>query len=152
MPSLVPYYYAPDGNYVLFLGLLGFTHCVRHSFQKRKTEDETAEAWQVAQRQFKESQAEVDKAYRRFQRHLGKLLRGPCGAASRRRCRSSSQTAPTSSSGATPTPSAGRWPPCARSCATTCLSACGCVSLTTCFSSAALVWEALAVSQVTTHS
>ena len=77
MLSPVPYYYAPGGKYVLFLDLLGFTHFVRESFQKRKTESGTAEAWEAAQRQFKESQAEVDKVYGRFQRHLGKLLRHP---------------------------------------------------------------------------
>ena len=79
MASPLPYYYAPDGKYVLFLDLLGFTTFVRDSFQKKKVEDGVPEAkqWDAALAQFKIAQVEVERAYRRFHEHLGTLVRRP---------------------------------------------------------------------------
>src|SRR5882762_10538890 len=79
MVSPLPYYYAPDAKYVLFLDLLGFTTFVRDSFQKKKVEDGVPEAkqWHAALAQFKIAQVEVERAYRRLHEHLGKLLRRP---------------------------------------------------------------------------
>jgi hypothetical protein len=74
----LPYYYAPDGKYVLFLDLLGFTQFVRDSFQKKAERPVgNAEEYQAALDQFKRSQLDVDTAYRRFHEHLGSLLRRP---------------------------------------------------------------------------
>src|SRR5689334_21691971 len=79
MASLMPYYYAPNGKYVLFLDLLGFTTFVRDSFQRKKVEDGVPEAkqWDAALAQFKIAQAEVEGAYRRFHERVEKLLRRP---------------------------------------------------------------------------
>ena len=80
------YYYAPGGKYVLFLDLLGFTAFVRSSFQKKAEEtDDREKEFELAQKQFKIAQAEVDREYRRFHEHLEELLRrpGPRGANAR---------------------------------------------------------------------
>ena len=76
--SYTPYYYAPGGKYVLFLDLLGFTAFVRSSFQKKAEEtDDREKEFELAQKQFKIAQAEVDREYRRFHEHLEELLRRP---------------------------------------------------------------------------
>lgn len=76
--SHTPYYYAPGGKYVLFLDLLGFTAFVRSSFQKKAEEaDDREKEFELAQKQFKIAQAEVDREYRRFHEHLEELLRRP---------------------------------------------------------------------------
>jgi hypothetical protein len=76
--SHTPYYYAPGGQYVLFLNLLGFTAFVRSSFQKKAEEaDDREKEFELAQKQFKIAQAEVDREYRRFHEHLEELLRRP---------------------------------------------------------------------------
>ena len=76
--SHTPYYYAPGGKYVLFLDLLGFTAFVRSSFQKKAEEtDDREKEFELAQKQFKVAQAEVDREYRRFHEHLEELLRRP---------------------------------------------------------------------------
>lgn len=74
----LPYYYAPDGKYVLFLDLLGFTTFLRESFQK-KVEDGVPEAeqWHAALAQFKIAEIKVECVYRRFHEYLGKLLHRP---------------------------------------------------------------------------
>lgn len=73
-----PYYYAPGGKYVLFLDLLGFTAFVRSSFQEKAEEtDDREKEFELAQKQFKIAQAEVDREYRRFHEHLEELLRRP---------------------------------------------------------------------------
>src|SRR5919109_3001617 len=78
MAGALPYYYAPDGKYVLFLDLLGFTSFVRASFQKvAEATDHKECAYEAALDQFKHSQAEVDRAYWRFHAHLESLLRRP---------------------------------------------------------------------------
>ena len=78
MAGALPYYYAPDGKYVLFLDLLGFTSFVRASFQKvAEATDHNECAYEAALDQFKHSQAEVDRAYWRFHAHLESLLRRP---------------------------------------------------------------------------
>jgi hypothetical protein len=52
---------------VLFLDLLGFTAFVRSSFQKKAEERDTREKeFELAQKQFKIAQAEVDRESRRF--------------------------------------------------------------------------------------
>jgi hypothetical protein len=69
--SHTPYYYAPGGKYVLFLDLLGFTAFVRSSFQKKAEEtDDREKEFELAQKQFKIAQAEVEREYRRFHEHL----------------------------------------------------------------------------------
>ena len=74
--SHTPYYYAPGGKCVLFLDLLGFTAFVRSSFQKKAEEtDDREREFELAQKQFKIAQAEVDREYRRFHEHLEELLR-----------------------------------------------------------------------------
>jgi hypothetical protein len=76
--SHTPYYYAPGGKYVLFVDLLGFTAFVRSSFQKKAEEaDDREKEFELAQKQFKIAQAEVDREYRRFHEHLEELLRRP---------------------------------------------------------------------------
>ena len=65
--SHTPYYYASGGKYLLFLDLLGFTAFVRSSFQKKAEEtDDREKEFELAQKQFKIAQAEVDREYRRF--------------------------------------------------------------------------------------
>lgn len=77
--SLLPaYLYAPNGKYVLFLDLLGFTQFVRNSFQKAVFPDfRDAAAFELAKKQLSLSQLEVERVYRRFHNHLSKLLRRP---------------------------------------------------------------------------
>lgn len=74
MSSPVPYYYADDGKFVLFLDLLGFTQFVRQSFQVPVESEADADA---ARKHFRSAQREVDRMYGRFQRHLGAMLRRP---------------------------------------------------------------------------
>jgi hypothetical protein len=58
--------------------LLGFTAFVRSSFQKKAEEtDDREKEFELAQKQFKIAQAEVDREYRRFHEHLEELLRRP---------------------------------------------------------------------------
>ena len=51
---------------------------MRSSFQKKAEEaDDRAKEFELAQKQFKVAQAEVDREYRRFHEHLEELLRRP---------------------------------------------------------------------------
>jgi hypothetical protein len=78
MASPLPYYYAPDGKYVLFLDLLGFTSFVRSSFQKKaEPTDDREKEYELALKHFRNAQTEVDREYRRFHELLEGLLRRP---------------------------------------------------------------------------
>jgi hypothetical protein len=78
MSPLPSYLYAPNGKYVLFLDLLGFTQFVRDSFQKAVYPDSRdAKAFELANEQLRLAQLEVERVYRRFHTHLDKLLRRP---------------------------------------------------------------------------
>ena len=51
---------------------------MRSSFQKKAEEtDDREKEFELAQKQFKIAQAEVDREYRRFHEHLEELLRRP---------------------------------------------------------------------------
>ncbi|HKW02055.1 MAG TPA: hypothetical protein VJN96_19695 [Vicinamibacterales bacterium] len=76
MAHSLPYYYAPDGTYVLFVDLVGFTAFVRSSFQRNaQPHNDRLKEDELAQRQFKAAQLDVEREYRRFHEHLEALLR-----------------------------------------------------------------------------
>ena len=76
--SHTPYYYAPGGKCLPFPDLLGFTAFVRSSFEKKAEEsDDREKEFELAQKQFKIAQAEVDREYRRVHEHLEELVRRP---------------------------------------------------------------------------
>ena len=88
---------APGGKYVLFLDLLGFTAFVRSSFQKKAEEtDDREKEFELAQKQFKIAQVEVDREYRGGSMSISRTCcADQLPAAIRPPCRSCSPTART---------------------------------------------------------